>query len=127
MRQRLNFIYGLAFDASGNLYASTYANSTITKLDPEGDSIQFATGLGGPYGLAFGSSGALYAANYANNTLSEISPSGVVSPFASGLDEPVSIAIQTPEPSSIFLFCLCGLGLLQRRRCSSSAASVRSR
>jgi len=45
---------GLAFDASGNLYAAIRGNNTIEEFTPGGVSSIFAsTGLSGPTGFAF--------------------------------------------------------------------------
>ena len=51
----LNFPTGLAFDASGNLYAANIGSSlnTIERFTPGGAASVFATGLNGPLFLAF--------------------------------------------------------------------------
>ncbi len=77
---------GLAFDASGNLYAADDITNSILKFTPGGVSTVFATGLDTPEGLAFDSSGNLYVANFGNSeTITKITPSGVASTFASGI------------------------------------------
>jgi sugar lactone lactonase YvrE len=56
-------IQGLAFDSSGNLFASQPGNNTIAKITPGGVQSNFASNLNFPVGLAFDSSGNLFAAN----------------------------------------------------------------
>jgi len=55
---------GLAFDSSGNLYASNKANGTIEKFDSSGNRTTFVSGLAG-MGLAF-DSGNIYVADWSN-------------------------------------------------------------
>jgi glucose/arabinose dehydrogenase len=106
----------LTFDSSGDLYVADGVSS-IDKVAPNGMANVFATGLNGPFALAFGSNGELYVANNPGDTVSEISPEGTISTLATGgLQYPQSIAIQTPEPSSLALLSLGTFALLARRR-----------
>src|SRR5689334_2514245 len=57
--------YGMAFDASGNLYAASYYGNTITKYSPGGVGTLFAnTGIAYPQGIAFNGAGSLFVAEY---------------------------------------------------------------
>ena len=106
--------FGLTFDASGNLYASTGSGGTILKFDPTGQESVFASGLGFVGNCAFDSSGNLYATSGAENGMVlKFDSSGQESVFASGLYAPLGIAVAVvPEPTSLAIF---GLGLISLR------------
>jgi sugar lactone lactonase YvrE len=80
---------GLAFDASGNLYASdaqypNFGAGAIYKITPNGTISTFASGIN-PYGLAFDTSGNLYAGDAFTNEIYKFTPSGVKTIFATGV------------------------------------------
>jgi DNA-binding beta-propeller fold protein YncE len=112
----LNSPYGLAFDSSGNLYASNANTGTISEITPNGTISQFASGLNGPRGLAFDSTGNLFVANNSAGTISEISPTGIVSQYASGLSGPEFLTVQVPDPASVGILVVGLVGLMMRRR-----------
>ncbi len=93
--------WGLAIDASGNLYVSFYGDGFIAKVTPEGAQSIFVNsnqGLDLPRGLAVDASGNLYVANGFGNTISKVTPAGVVSTFVSsteGLNGPLGLAFDT--------------------------------
>ena len=66
-------------------------------------------------GLAFDGSGNLYVANQGNNTIEKFNSSGIGTIFASGVSTPTSIAVQIPEPATLFLLTLGGLFLRKRK------------
>ncbi|MGA2051726.1 MAG: peptidylprolyl isomerase [Opitutales bacterium] len=81
---------GLAEDAKGNLYVSSYlAKGTISKITPEGNVSLFASGFDYPRSLSFDANGNLYVANYGNGEISKVTPQGKVSVFSEG---------HTPDP-----------------------------
>jgi outer membrane protein assembly factor BamB len=105
--------FGLAFDASGNLYAPTGSGGTILKFDPTGQESVFASGLSFAGNCAFDSSGNLYATSSGDGTVLKFDSTGQESVFASGLYAPLGIAVAVvPEPTSPALF---GLGLISLR------------
>ncbi|SVC90482.1 uncharacterized protein METZ01_LOCUS343336, partial [marine metagenome] len=87
---------GLAFDGSGNLFVSDYANDAIRKITSSGAVTTFAgngekgnaDGIGtaarfySPQGIRFDSKGDLYVADQKNNLIRKITPEGVVTTFA---------------------------------------------
>jgi len=88
---------GLAFDSSGNLFASCPSSSNpsqsdkIFKFSPGGTQSTFLSGLTDPSGLAFDRAGDLFVANYTSGIINKITPGGVQSTFASGLPTPLSL------------------------------------
>ena len=110
---------GLAFDTSGNLYASEPGASKIRKITPGGVVSLFASlpFSSTPQGLAFDSSGNLYAAGAGE--IKEISPDGLtVTTFATGIPGASFIAIgPVPEPGTALFGLACvGVAALRRRR-----------
>lgn len=116
--------FDVAFDKSGNLYASNYSSTssgTVSKFDANGNLINasFASGLTGAAGLAFDSSGNLFVANINNNTVSEFDSSGRLIHTISSptLGAPTFIAIQpVPEPSTWALLAVGMTAFLGLRR-----------
>jgi len=112
---------GLAVDSGGNVYYSDSVSS-IVKISPGGSASIFADGLNEPGAMAFDSSRNLFVIENPQagpgpvGTILEIAPDGKISTFATGLPYLNSIAIQTPEPSSLALLSLGTFALLARRR-----------
>jgi len=94
---------GITFDSLGNLFATSFQNKSILKMDPLGNVSTYATGLNSPAGLVFDDVGNLYVANTDNGTISKINSNGLVSDFATGFDHPYSLTIPVPEPSTYAL------------------------
>jgi sugar lactone lactonase YvrE len=80
----LNAPEGIAFDASGNLYAANNTIDTVSKITPGGVVSTFAqdSTLSNCEGVTFDTSGNLYVADQRTETISKITPGGVVSTFA---------------------------------------------
>jgi sugar lactone lactonase YvrE len=88
--------FGVALDASGNVYVADYINDKIRKITPAGEVSTFAgSGYSGstdgtgtaasfysPTGVAVDASGNVYVADTSNNKIRKITPSGVVSTLA---------------------------------------------
>ena len=89
--------YGVAVDASGNVYVADPGNSTIRKITSAGvvttlagtagvlghaDGIGSAASFSDPYGVAVDVSGNVYVSDSGNNTIRKITPAGVVTTLA---------------------------------------------
>jgi sugar lactone lactonase YvrE len=83
----------LAFDRKGNLFAANPANSTISKIPPNGSTItDFATGIN-PSDLAFDAAGNLFAIDMATGSIFKYTPSGARTTFKGpGLTDLVALA-----------------------------------
>ena len=97
--------FGLAFDSTGNLYATASGAQTIYKFAPDGTRTvfvgpdAFAPGEY-PAGLAFDSSGNLFVSietftDPGADSIVYFSPTGVKSPFATGLTTPRGLAFDS--------------------------------
>ena len=71
----------LTMGPDGNIYASRYSGTTVTKITPSGTTSIFASGFNSPNGTAFGPDGYLYVPSAVGNRIDKVSPSGIVSPF----------------------------------------------
>ena len=99
---------GLAFDSTGNLYATASGAQTIYKFGPNGTRTVFVgpsafTDGTGPAGLAFDSYGNLFVSTEGdpgNDTILVFTPNGIKSTFATGLTTPRGLAFD----SSGYLF-----------------------
>ena len=95
--------YGVAVDASGDVYVSDYSNNQVIEI-PAGCNSTLcqtvvATGLNNPTGLAVDSSGDLFIANFGANQIIEVPPSCGSSPsscwttLSNGVSNPGGVAI----------------------------------
>ncbi|HMQ99680.1 MAG TPA: hypothetical protein PKE39_11710 [Ignavibacteria bacterium] len=71
----------LTLGPDGNLYASRYSGSVITKITPSGSATIFAGGFNSPNGTSFGEDGYLYVTNAIGNRIDKVSPAGLVTNF----------------------------------------------
>ena len=85
-------VWGLAFDASGDLYAST--PSVIKRIPVAGAVTNFSSGFTFASGIAFDSRGDLYVVDQSKNTIRRVTPDGVAHAFATGLNQPLYIAVR---------------------------------
>ena len=68
----------LTMGPDGNIYASRYSGSVITKITPQGTTSIFASGFNSPNGTAFGPDGFLYVPSAVGNRIDKVSPEGVI-------------------------------------------------
>ena len=68
----------LTMGPDGNIYASRYSGTVVTKITPQGTTSIFASGFNSPNGTAFGPDGYLYVPSAVGNRIDKVSPSGVV-------------------------------------------------
>jgi len=93
--------YGIAIDASGNVWITNLGGSAVTKLTSTGSLVSnyAATGLIGAKGIAIDRTGNVWVANTPMNDVIEFNSLGVVQSGAGftggGLNGPVSIAMDS--------------------------------
>ncbi len=93
----LGLPYGVAVDASDNLYIADYANAAIRKVNASGTITTVAGGVQGsysgdggpataagmnPYGVAVDTKGNIYIADYVNNRVRMVNTSGIITTIA---------------------------------------------
>ncbi|MDR1850346.1 MAG: immunity 26 domain-containing protein, partial [Zoogloeaceae bacterium] len=92
--------FGIAIDATGNLYVADMQNDSIRKVTPNGEVSTLAGGEKGfadgqgraarfssPFGIAIDATGNLYVADRSNHRIRKVTPDGEVSTLAGGGDE----------------------------------------
>ena len=76
---------GNAFDSHGNLFQAHFKGQKISKIEPNGDVVDFVTeGLSGPVGITIDKNDNLYVANCDGQYISKITPKGQSSIFSRG-------------------------------------------
>ena len=89
------FPFGLAFDASGNLYDADNGQF-IQKFDSTGNSSRFTTiSIADPRGMGLDSTGNLYVANYTAGTIEKFNTNGVPSVFAFAGGLPIGLVVDS--------------------------------
>lgn len=94
-----------AFDGAGNIYVTSYLNSTLLKIPAGGGAgstvtipaLPSPTGLENPTGLAIDGAGNLFIADYMHNRIVELTPSGTsnvvtMRGLSGGLSLPTALA-----------------------------------
>lgn len=84
---------GLAIDSSGNIYASRYYGSTITKISPTGETEIFARGFASPNAIAFDNEGNLIVPNATGSRVDKVTPDGTKTTILNGVENPTGIAV----------------------------------
>jgi len=92
----------LAFDSLGNLYTANlktdFTGDTITKIDTQGNTSIFASGINTPNGLAFDSLGNLFVSNLQGDSITKVDSLGISSLWASSpslLNGPAALAFDS--------------------------------
>jgi sugar lactone lactonase YvrE len=89
-------VYGVAVDATGNIYLADVVNQSIRKISNTGvvttlagsgfrsyaEGVGTAASFNNPLGIAVDASGNVFVADQGNNRIRKITPAGVVSTFA---------------------------------------------
>ncbi len=83
---------GLVIDSKGNIYASRYYSSTVTKILLDGNTSIFASGFSDPNGMVIDANDTLYVTNATGNRIDKIAPDGTKSTFKTGIENPTSLA-----------------------------------
>ena len=76
---------GLAFDASGNLFAVDGSQHSIFKFTPDGTRSTFATGFKNADNLSFDGKGDLFASDFGQKSIFKFTPDGQKSFFATAI------------------------------------------
>jgi uncharacterized protein (TIGR03437 family) len=80
---QLNSPYGLAFDASGNLYIADLGNARVRRVAPDGTIDTVASGvLNAPRNVAVDASGNLYISDFSAHRVYELSAGGTLTVIA---------------------------------------------
>jgi sugar lactone lactonase YvrE len=111
--------FGIAVDASGNVYVADFGNNMIREITPAGlvstlagnlnsgssNGTGVAASFNGPEGVAVDALGNVYVADEGNNMIRKISPSGVVTTLAgnvnSGSTNGMGTAASFFQPSGV--------------------------
>jgi len=94
---------GVAVDRLGVIFAADFGDR-VYRIEPDGRTSVFATGLYGASGNAIDASGRLLQSNFHGNSVVRIDRRGEVTPFADGLEGPVGIAV---GPDGGLIVCNC--------------------
>lgn len=82
---------GLAIDKDGNIYASRYFGSTVTKITLSGNTSIFASGFTNPNGITFDDDGNLYVPSAKGNKIEKVTPDGTKSSFVASIANPTGL------------------------------------
>jgi DNA-binding beta-propeller fold protein YncE len=102
------------FARADTFYVSNYGNSTIEKIDSNGNASVFAsTGLNKPLGIALDKSGNLYVANSGNSTIEKFDSSGNGTLFASALGFGFGFGVAVGTNENLYVAALYFNGVAQ--------------
>jgi len=88
-----NAPYGLAADASGNIYVADFGNGSVRMITPAGVVTTVAGTFTNPIDVAIDKSGNIYTVDKVDNLVQKLIPGGSVTSFGSGFSAPDGIAV----------------------------------
>lgn len=88
---------GLAIGKDGNIYASRYFGTTVTKITLAGATSTFASGFTNPNGITFDEDGNLYVPSAKGNKIEKITPDGTKSNFVASITNPTGLLFDTND------------------------------
>lgn len=91
---------GMAFDAAGNLYVTSYDDILKFTPLPEREGSVFVSGFNSAAGLAFDPAGNLFVADAGTGSIFKVTPDGTKTTFATGLNQPIFLAFE-PVPEKL--------------------------
>lgn len=95
MKGPSSFDDGLALDSSGNIYASRYYGSTITKIDRSGKTSIFASGFGSPNAITFDHQGNLLVPSATGNKVHRVFKDGTKEVLVDNIQNPTGVAVDS--------------------------------
>jgi sugar lactone lactonase YvrE len=117
-----SWIQGMAFDAGGDLFLSSYNTNEVNRVRPDGTVTTFFAGapLDTPVGIGFDAVGNLIVANqHGPDAIDSISPDGKLTPVLvqswTTSFRPYGLAVVVPEPSQVICLLAAAPALMRRR------------
>lgn len=103
--------FGIAMDATGNLYVSEYTAGRIKKRTPGGTVTTLVEGLGQPEGIRIGPDGRLWVADTLNGEVYRITMDGEIDTVdPHGHDFSIAVNLGQPRGNHLVLGCAGGNG-----------------
>jgi hypothetical protein len=84
---------GIALDAAGNIYTSSFYSNNVLKITPDGTSIIFGATGDGPVAIALDAAGNVYTANQGSDDVWKIMPDGTSTSLGPTGGSPSAIAV----------------------------------
>ena len=85
--------WGVAVDASGNVYVADANNNRICKVTAAGEVTTMSDQFNAPYGVAVDASGTVYVADSGNNRICKVTAMGEVTTLSDQFNSPYGVAV----------------------------------